>query len=254
MTWTLLMEDEPHPGWHNMALDEALLDLASHRGRGFLRCYRWRPGCISFGRHEPALRRYDRARIAAHGLDTVRRPTGGRAVWHDRELTYAVAAPQSAFGSLPVAYRAIHDTIRRALCSLGAAATLAPAPARTPGVGSGACFSQPVGGEVVVAGRKIVGSAQLRRTGAFLQHGSVLLEGDQSVIGRVTRGPAPPGADACLGAVLGRPVPWHEVAEALAHEAREWGGPWRTAGPEELAPIATRHEVRYRSDDWTWRR
>jgi len=104
------------------------------------------------------------------------------------------------------------------------------------------------------AGRKIVGSAQLRRTGAFLQHGSVLLEGDQSVIGRVTRGPAPPGADACLGAVLGRPVPWHEVAEALAHEAREWGGPWRTAGPEELAPIATRHEVRYRSDDWTWRR
>ncbi|MFN2326957.1 MAG: biotin/lipoate A/B protein ligase family protein, partial [Gemmatimonadales bacterium] len=92
----LLWRDEtPRPGWANMAIDRALLDLAAGEGAVVMRLYRWHPHCLSFGRHEPALRRYDRERIAALGLDTVRRPTGGRAVWHARELTYAVAAPEA---------------------------------------------------------------------------------------------------------------------------------------------------------------
>ena len=78
--WCLLI-DEARPGWENMAIDSALLDLVDRSGGAFLRLYRWEPHCLSFGRHEPASRRYDRARIAELGLDCVRRPTGGRAVW-----------------------------------------------------------------------------------------------------------------------------------------------------------------------------
>ena len=102
-----------------MARDQALLDLAERSGGAFLRLYRWEPFCLSFGRHEPALRRYDRNRIRDLGLSCVRRPTGGRAVWHARELTYAVAAPLDAFGGLREAYHAIHQTIARALSSFG---------------------------------------------------------------------------------------------------------------------------------------
>jgi lipoate-protein ligase A len=76
-----------------MAVDQALLERAGRLGERRLRLYRWHPHCLSFGRHEQALRRYDRDRIVASGLDVVRRPTGGRAVWHAGELTYAVAMP-----------------------------------------------------------------------------------------------------------------------------------------------------------------
>ncbi len=76
-----------------MATDAALLDEADRSGRAFLRLYRWSPPCLSFGRHEPAATRYDRVAIARLGIDVVRRPTGGRAVWHEHEVTYAVAAP-----------------------------------------------------------------------------------------------------------------------------------------------------------------
>src|ERR1051326_6528967 len=76
MSWTLLL-DRPRPGWENMAIDAALLDLAAGEGAAFLRLYRWEPHCLSFGRHEPALRRYDVERIRSLELDCVRRPTGG---------------------------------------------------------------------------------------------------------------------------------------------------------------------------------
>src|SRR6266545_6012321 len=90
LTWYLWL-DTPRPGFLNMAIDETLLRLAEVDRSGFLRLYAWTPACLSFGRHEPALRRYCRDRIEARGIDVVRRPTGGRAVWHDIELTYSVA-------------------------------------------------------------------------------------------------------------------------------------------------------------------
>src|ERR1041384_3882728 len=113
MSWTLLL-DRPRPGWENMAIDAALLDLAAGEGAAFLWLYRWEPHCLSFGRHEPALRRYGVERIRSLELDCVRRPTGGRAVWHARELTYAVAAPLAAFGGLRQAYGAIHGLLAAA--------------------------------------------------------------------------------------------------------------------------------------------
>jgi lipoate-protein ligase A len=246
--WSLIVDPHGHPGHVQMALDAALL-AAAGPGTAFLRFYRWDPPCLSFGRNEPATTRYDRDRIATLGFATVRRPTGGRAVWHDAEVTYAVAGPTSLFGSLPGTYRAIHDAIATGLRALGAPAGLAPA-AGPVAPGAGACFASPAGGEVIVGGRKLVGSAQVREGHGFLQHGSILLADGQDRVAQVTRGPAPLVQATSLGEVLGRDVTFAEVSEAITAAARAaWPGTWTTA-----APPAVPADNRFADPDWTWRR
>jgi lipoate-protein ligase A len=252
--WSIILDPDGQSGAVNMALDQALLDLAESTGTGFLRLYRWAPFCLSFGRHEPALRRYDRAAIVRRGLDTVRRPTGGRAVWHARELTYAVAAPVAWFGSLPGSYQRIHTILVRAIRALGAAAELAPA---TPvaGLGAGACFASIAGGEVKVRGRKLVGSAQLRQGTALLQHGSLLLEDDQALVRDLTFGRAlPAGGEVTLGEAAGRSVDFDEAAAAVAAAFATIGGDWASADGQGISQLATPHLARFGDPGWTWRR
>ncbi len=229
-----------------MAADLALLDLARRHGTAWLRLYRWDPHCLSFGRHEPAGRRYDRERIEELGLDTVRRPTGGRAVWHARELTYAVTAPLQRFGGMRQAYHRIHEMLAAALRSLGIPAELAPTRS-VPSPAAGACFAAPVGGEVLVRGRKVVGSAQVRQANAFLQHGSLLLVDDQDLIRQLAGiGPRP---DA--GLPLGRPVTFEEAAGAIREAATCLGA--LVNDPVRVDPRAIEaHSGRFRSAEWTW--
>jgi lipoate-protein ligase A len=235
-----------------MALDLALLDEAERRGEGFVRLYRWHPWCLSFGRHEPATRRYDRDLIERRGVDTVRRPTGGRAVWHARELTYAVAAPVDRFGSLAESYRLVHQAIAAAISSLGVPAEIA-GPRPTPGVGAGACFASPAGGEVMTEGRKLVGSAQLRQGNAFLQHGSLLLDDDQRLVADVTLGAAPASGEITLSLAAGRSVSDREAAAALAEAVRAWGGQWR-GFDGDADELVWRHAAHFRDSTWTWKR
>ncbi|HET6577377.1 MAG TPA: hypothetical protein VFG66_03595 [Gemmatimonadales bacterium] len=251
-SYMLWPDPAPHPGWRNMAIDVTLLERA-RAGESWLRLYAWDPPCLSFGRHEPASRRYDAERIAALGLAVVRRPTGGRAVWHAGELTYAVAAPSAGVGPLREAYEDIHRMLRDALASLGLAVALAPG-RRAAGVDAGACFAHPAGGEVMVDGRKVVGSAQLREGTAFLQHGSILLEHDQSTVAAVTRGDAPPDLSAPLARLLGRPLTRGDVMAAVTTAAtRHWGAPAeRTEAPMEILERADAHGARFRSTAWTW--
>jgi lipoate-protein ligase A len=259
-SWTLWLDLAGRPGWQNMAMDQALLERAAS-GERWLRLYRWAPHCLSFGRHEPAVRRYDRERVATLGLDVVRRPTGGRAVWHAEELTYAVATPHALLGGLRAAYEEIHRMLLDALRRLGARGELAPR-APTPALGSGACFASPVGGEVVIAGRKVVGSAQLREGDAMLQHGSILLQGSQDVVRTVTRDEVrtvtrdevPRDLAGPIAGALGRPPAIEEAAEAVATAAAgRWGGSWEpVSSPRDLIADSRRHEVRFRSPDWTW--
>ena len=251
-SWRLLLDLDGRPGWQNMAVDQALLSRAG-RGERWLRLYRWAPHCLSFGRHEPALRRYDRERIEARGLDVVRRPTGGRAVWHAEELTYAVAAPAAPFGGLRPAYEDIHRMLLAALRRLGVGAELAAAGSAPP-VSAGACFAAPVGGEITVSGRKLVGSAQLREGDALLQHGSVLLAGRQTTVSDVTRNGAPVDRAVPLQDIAGRAVNPQEIAEAVADAASDrWSGDWdRTSPDPALLAEASAHEARFRSADWTW--
>ena len=125
--WQLLLEPQGRPGAEQMARDAQLLEEADCTGHAFLRLYRFDPPCLSLGRNE-AAGGYDRAAIARWGLDVVRRPSGGGSVWHEHEVTYAVAAPVATFGGLRRAYHAIHERLAAALRSLGANATLAPPP------------------------------------------------------------------------------------------------------------------------------
>lgn len=244
MDWAVVIDQTGRSGAVNMAIDRMLLEEAGRTRSAFLRLYRWDPPCLSFGRNEPALTRYDRAEIERRGIDVVRRPTGGRAVWHDQEVTYAVAAPIAAFATLADGYRVIHERIACALRTLGVAATVAPA-ARPAHIGAGACFASAVGGEVIGGGRKVVGSAQIKEGDAFLQHGSILLDGSQDLVRSVTRGRAAPAGEVTLRTLVGRAVSFIEVADAMV---AAWDPPPSPALPVSMAP------GRFADADWTWRR
>ncbi|HYT03599.1 MAG TPA: hypothetical protein VEM13_01805 [Gemmatimonadales bacterium] len=236
-----------------MAIDASLLAEAGRTGRAFLRMYRFDPPCLSFGRHEPARARYDRAAITRLGSDVVRRPTGGRAVWHEHELTYAVAAPVAAFAgaTLQTCYRAIHARLAAALRTLGAPATLAPDRPRPPSTDldrPNSCFGTWAGSEVLVGGRKLVGSAQLRADAAFLQHGSILLDGSQEMVRVVSRQSSAVSGETTLSAVLGRPVSFDEVAAAIVAAWDGWIAPTALDRPRPPSTAAFLDPV------WTWRR
>jgi lipoate-protein ligase A len=245
--WELLLDPMGTSGAINMATDAGLLALAERTGRAFVRLYRFDPPCLSFGRNEPATG-YDRAAIARLGMDIVRRPTGGRAVWHEHEVTYAVAAPVAAFGGLRLGYWAIQGWLAAALRTLGADATLAPeGPRPAPRPRGGACFAEPVGGEVLVDGRKLVGSAQARGRRALLQHGSVLLAGTQARARLVTRDQSTPGGDTTLAAALGRHVSFAQTAAALIEA-------WDALLVPPLSALPRSAATSFRDPAWTWRR
>ena len=233
-----------------MAVDVALLERADRMGEAFLRLYRFDPACLSLGRNE-AAGGYDRAAIARRGVDVVRRPTGGAAVWHEHELTYAVAAPIVAFGGLRRAYKAIHARLATGLGTLGVSPTLAPDRPLAPSTAlsrPAGCFAGSVGGEILVRARKLVGSAQVRRGGAFLQHGSILLDGSQENITAVSRKPHAASTATTLSAELGRRVSWDEVADALLRA-------WDTGVTSPNLPQPPPTSIAWFSDPaWTWRR
>jgi lipoate-protein ligase A len=196
----------------------------------------------------------DRDMIRDLGLDVVRRPTGGRAVWHAEELTYALAVPGEVLGGLRQAYEEIHRMLVAALRRLGVRAEMALAQSAS-GVDAGSCFSSPAGGEIMVGGRKAVGSAQLREGTALLQHGSILLAGRQAIVHQLTLGGAAPDLAGPLSDTTDSPPDVARVAAAVAAAALEqWGGDWSRGGvPETLVREAAEHEPKFRSPEWTWR-
>jgi lipoate-protein ligase A len=253
-----LVDTPPAPGAWNMAVDEALAASIAGGGAPVLRFYRWEPACLSLGRNQPARGRYDLAALAAAGIDVVRRPTGGRAVLHRRELTYSAAAPVALLGSPRHAYASINRALVAGLRRLGAAVWLQPATAaRAPLPSLAPCFAEPVEGAVVAGGRKLVGSAQRLLGSVILQHGSLPLHDDQSAVaallvdGFPTADQAPP---ATLAEVLGRDPGWEELTAALAAGWAESLGAALsaselTAGEEAAAREAA---ARYAAPAWTW--
>lgn len=182
--------DEPGSGSWNMAVDEAILDGLSRQPASsptaVLRFYQWEPATLSLGYFQHAAERKGHA--ASQACPMVRRPSGGGAILHDRELTYSLTVSAGFPGSRPstLLYRAVHRSLIRTLGDLGIAARLWTPPAgqeRSSPKKSQAelaepflCFLRRTEGDVVVGDWKIAGSAQRRRLGAVLQHGSVLLE------------------------------------------------------------------------------
>ena len=184
--WRLIL-DPALSGAENMAVDEAILASARLGGAAepTLRFYGWAEPTISVGYLQ------DAAPFTRFGLPVVRRITGGRAVLHDMELTYSVAASSGSrvFSSgITPAYAMISRAIIAALADLGIEVSFTPAPRAVKKYKSSACFHSPSRYEILAGGKKLVGSAQRRYKDAFLQHGSILYDLDAGLNARVFGG------------------------------------------------------------------
>jgi lipoate-protein ligase A len=191
--WELII-DGPIDGVGNMAIDAALLDEVgtSSTPRTIVRFYSWLHPTISLGRNQSVERAVDVEYCRANGIDIVHRPTGGRAVLHADELTYAVISNDtSSFGDTIYGnYKRVSEALCLGYNRLGVPAVLAPEtrkPSPQAGGGDPPCFLSPSRYELTVNGRKIVGSAQRRVRHTFLQHGSMPLTCDRETLARATR-------------------------------------------------------------------
>ncbi|MCY4118701.1 MAG: biotin/lipoate A/B protein ligase family protein [Caldilineaceae bacterium] len=179
--WRLIIEESPRSGAANMAVDEAMAEAAADGAvPPSLRFYRWHLPTVSLGRHQKAAD-VDEAQLATRGYDLVRRTTGGRAILHTDELTYSVAGPVTdplMAGGVMDAYLRFSNALLSGLEVLGLVANKAGARTRTPRDLSAVCFEAPSAYEITAGGLKLMGSAQSRRKGYVLQHGSLPLWGD----------------------------------------------------------------------------
>ena len=259
--WTFL-RSPASDGVTNMAIDAALLDWAGETQCAVWRCYAWEAPTISFGRNERVRGRFSPDRLRDVGLRAVRRPTGGRAVLHAREVTYSVAMPLDEQLSWRVAYAAINSVLVRALQSLGVPAQLVADHDTQPIAPDGpVCFDRPAAGEIMVNGRKLVGSAVWRQGGAYLQHGSILLADDQAMLSDAADVPLPPSPPAAfLMECAPLEAQWGVVVGALAASLATVGAPVREVATDPFVPsrdfsrrVASHHATLGR-DAWLWRR
>ena len=240
-----------------MAVDEALLRRATHSHEWVVRLYAWSQPTLSLGRHQRALEHYDPERLAAERIPVVRRPTGGRGILHHQEVTYSVTGPLEAAGSLRETYARINRILQVAIRRLGVETEAATrtTPAIPPG--SSPCFASPAEGEMVAGGRKLIGSAQWRDGGGLLQHGSILIDGDQALVSTLQRRPAPvPPRPATLRSLLGRAPTPAEVETAFrdAVEQCEKRVATTLVWDDSVLGEALECAPRYRDPAWTWRR
>jgi lipoate-protein ligase A len=265
--WRLLY-DEPMEGAANMARDEALLRAVGARlAPPTLRLYAWRPPTVSLG-YGQRIADIDEARLAAHGWGLVRRLTGGRAILHTDELTYSVTLPADhtlAQGNVIDSYRRISLALQQAAQRMGIAPEARPAAA--PGTVSPVCFETPSHYELTVFGRKLVGSAQARRHGGLLQHGSLPLQGDLARItealvfpDEAARNEAASGVRTraiTLSEAAGRSVSFADAADAFMEAVRVTFGVALVRGMLSDAETATEARLArevYGNRAWTVRR
>lgn len=240
----------------NMAVDEAIMRSVAEGAEPTLRFYGWEPPAISVGYFQDAAKQVDFAACKSVGVDVVRRPTGGRAVLHDVEVTYSLTLPEEnpiVPKGITESYRAISEGMVDGLRKLGLDAKMVAlhrrrtddssdeeraskkdeivieAPER--GASTAACFDAPSWYEVAVDGKKIVGSAQMRRMGVLLQHGSILLDLDAEKLFTCLRFPSDAARRRAMEqllekatsiwSALGRPVSFMETSDAIVQGLAE---------------------------------
>ncbi len=245
-SWRLI-ESPAAPGDWNMAVDAALMESVADGGACCLRFYRWAEPTLSLGYFQPADQR--ESHMASRTCPIVRRATGGGAIIHDQEITYSVVLPASHPRAVPAQelYQLLHETLVDALSDWQIVATICPdrdklSPSEEPFL----CFQRRAAGDVLLGNAKIAGSAQRRRRGAILQHGSVLL----------SKSCAAPELFG-IGELGGKSVPAHDLQRAWRDRlGRVCELCWR---PDTLTPLEGRHAALLVAEtfgqlDWTYRR
>ena len=255
-----------------MAVDEAILQAI---GRGSvlptLRLYSWNPTCLSLGYAQP-FKDVDTQQLKIHNWDIVRRLTGGRAILHTDELTYAVAGPQDdprLAGGVLESYRRLSKALLAALLILGLPAEAFPQH-QNPGSSNRSkepiCFEVPSNYEITVHGKKLIGSAQARRKNGVLQHGTLPLSGDLTRITQVLSFPREQKRKTAterlllratnIESIINRVVSWEEASVAFISAFSETLN--IQFEPTELTPMELAHaeelvKEKYAHPSWTER-
>ncbi|MEM0449605.1 MAG: biotin/lipoate A/B protein ligase family protein [Methanomassiliicoccales archaeon] len=233
----------------NMGIDEAVCEgVMKGTSPPTIRLYGWKPSAVSIGAFQSMNQEVDYRTCVLLGIDVVRRRTGGGAVYHDQhgEITYSVICPEELMPlDINAAYREVCGRIVDALAILGVKGVFAPV------------------NDVLVDGRKISGSAQTRRNGVFLQHGTILLSVDRKTMFRVLKVPSQKLEGRKLASPEDRIISLKEVCHASKEEVlnamktsflkgRTWDeGTWRD---DELVRAKVLAEQRYASRDWNFSR
>jgi len=250
-----------------MAIDEALLEsLAEGDAAPTLRLYGWQPATLTLGYGQSAIDDVDLEACQQAGVVVVRRSTGGRSVLHADELTYALVARTDSppFNRTVLdCYRAIAEVLKTALKHLGVDASLVPG---KPGTGHGRgtralCFSSPAQYELVAKDRKLIGSAQKRRGQAFLQHGSIPLTLDLSLLTKIlkidTAATDRLAKVGWLSALAPRPLTLLDLEESLLQAFVETlGVDWQESvlSPGEQKRAQCLHDEQFSCASWTFKR
>ncbi|MFD2681156.1 lipoate--protein ligase family protein [Bacillus seohaeanensis] len=260
----------------NMALDEALLDWHSEgKIPPTIRFYGWSPATLSVGYFQKVEKEINLDEVKKQGLGFVRRPTGGRGVLHDQELTYSVIVSEEHPDmpkTVTEAYRVISEGILKGFQSLGLEAYFAIP--RTDeernslkNPRSSVCFDAPSWYELVVEGRKVAGSAQTRQKGVILQHGSILLDLDEDKLFSLFKYPSERVKERMQRAFKNKAVAINEISPQkitmdMARVAFKKGfedGLQVELEPYELTQEETQYveeiaKRRYESDEWNFKR
>ncbi|NRD80727.1 lipoate--protein ligase family protein [Bacillus sp. BRMEA1] len=260
----------------NMALDEALLDWHS-TGKipPVIRFYGWNPPTLSVGYFQKVEKEIDLEAVREHKLGFVRRPTGGRGVLHEHELTYSVIVSEDhpeMPKSVTEAYRVISEGLLKGFQLLGLEAYFAvPKTAaerealKNPR--SAVCFDAPSWYELVVEGRKVAGSAQTRQKGVILQHGSILLDLDEDKLFSLFKYPNDRVKErmkrvfkdkaVAINEISSRRITLEEAKEAFYKGFAEGLNvdlePYQLTA-EELQYVEKLAKERYESDEWNFKR
>ena len=265
-----VIENSPTRGAWNMAVDEAILEsVTTGAALPTLRLYAWEPACLSLGVAQP-FAEVDEDALAAHGWDVVRRPTGGRAILHTDELTYAVIAPVSEprlRGKILESYLRLSQALLRALeiLELSPEANEKP-PENDSKSFNPVCFEVPSNYEITVNGKKLIGSAQARRNEGVLQHGTLPLTGDLTRIITALKFKDAQAQESAKQRLLdhattverslGRAPTWQQAAEAYKAAFSEVLNLTLVPGslsPQEEARAAELMAEKYAHPSWTER-
>ena len=267
----ILRESDFRDGVSNMAVDMAVAEAVAEGSQlPTLRLYGWEPFCLSLGYGQRA-READLPALNRHGWALVRRPTGGKAILHGDELTYSLCLPldhELASGDVIESYRRISAGLLLGLEQIGLSAS-----AKHQGAGvrqseaGPVCFDVPSHYEIVVDGRKLVGSAQMRRKGVILQHGTIPLCGDVARICDVLVFDSEDERErqrrsvrqraVTLSQLLGRTPEWSDVAAAIVEGfARVFDLALlpATLSQQELKRVGELKAERFGNPDWTHKR
>jgi lipoate-protein ligase A len=209
-SWRLVISTPASGAW-NMAVDETLMESSVLHGESpTLRLFAWNPPCLSLG-YAQNYQEVDGTELDKRGWSLVRRPTGGRAILHTDEITYSVSGPLDYplfKGSILESYRRIATALIRALANLGVPATMNEIlrSRGDPVDQEAVCFEVASNYEITYIGKKLIGSAQARRSGGFLQHGSLPLTGRLERITEVIKYPTPEDRDEAKGKLLNHAI------------------------------------------------